>query len=166
MITHFREPKYRQPMGTAKVSLEALEVDEIFQSHPHFCTIWAIPEHQWPTFPSTKGVKGELTQPHVPKWQCHPSWVPGMHLLSSPACATPHSHRAQLCWGCSRTGGRFTRYPPEAWDKAAEEEESVSLDEGGEEGKGSIDCKRYDEALPSSQFISEAAQQDSSHHHS
>lgn len=46
MITHFREPKYRQPMGTAKVSLEALEVDEIFQSHPHFCTIWTIPEHQ------------------------------------------------------------------------------------------------------------------------
>lgn len=66
----------------------------------------------------------------------------------------------------SRTWDGFTSYPPEARDKAAEEEESVSLDEGGEEREGSIDCKWYDEAFLSSQFVSEAAQHDSPHHHS
>lgn len=168
MITHFRVPKYRQLMGTAESLIGGLGGGHFSLSSTFLHNLGSTRRtsmtnlcHHY----SSKGPEWASTNTH-PKWQCHPCWVPGMHLLSSLPCPRPHTHTAQLCWGSSRTGARFTRYPPEAWDKAAEEEESVSLDEGGEECKGSIDCKWYDEALLSSQFISETSQQHSPHHHS
>lgn len=100
------------------------------------------------------------------EWPCHLGSVPQRYLLSSLSPPTLHTRTAKLWWDSSRTWDRFTSYPPEARDKAAEEEESISLDKGGEEREGSIDCKWQDEAFLSSQFISEAAQHDSPHHHS
>lgn len=65
-----------------------------------------------------------------------------------------------------RLGVEESQYIPYAWDESAEEESSISLHEGGEGGKGSIDSQGHAEDLLPSQFISQAPQDEGSCHHS
>lgn len=164
MITHFREPKYRQPMGTDEGLTGGL-------GGGHF----SVPPTFLHNLGSTRRTSmTDLSHHYSSKGQ---GWANVLNGNAIPAgyqgCISwaaflvpPHTPTVPSCAGAAPGQGQVHRYPPEAWDKAAEEEESVSLDEGGEECKGSIDCKWYDEALLSSQLVSEAAQQDSPHHHS
>ena len=57
-------------------------------------------------------------------------------------------------------------YVPYAWDESAEEESSISLYEGGEGGKGSIDGQGDAEDSLPPQLISQAPQDEGSPHHS
>lgn len=115
MITHFREAKYWQPVGTFE-DLSGGLGDGHFSISPTF--LHHLGSTRWTSMTklshhySSKGQERGNTATH-PKWQCHPGWAPGMHLLSTFPCPTPHSHTAQLCWGCPSPDSPGTHPRPE-----------------------------------------------------
>lgn len=58
------------------------------------------------------------------------------------------------------------QYVPKTGDQAAEEEEAVLLNEGGEEREAGVDGEGYDQAPLPAQFVCQATPEKGPHHHS
>lgn len=56
-------------------------------------------------------------------------------------------------------------HSPETGDEPEEEEESIALDEGGDEGEDGVDGQGDDQALPPAHLVSQSSPHERSQHH-
>lgn len=87
-----------------------------------------------------------------------------MFRLSPNPSYNPNSFEEQFipCFHFLYRRGSFL---PDAREEPKEEEEAVSLGEGGEEGKDTVDGEGPDQTLPAAQFVCHASPDERPNHH-